>query len=37
MLVCLVNTVTLLLVKFMRRGPELSVRRAMGASRRAIF
>ena len=37
LLVCLVNTVALLLVKFLRRGPELSVRRAMGASRRAVF
>ncbi|HET6632103.1 MAG TPA: ABC transporter permease [Rhodanobacteraceae bacterium] len=37
MLVCLLNTVALLLVKFLRRGSELSVRRAMGASRRAIF
>ncbi|HWU76633.1 MAG TPA: ABC transporter permease [Rhodanobacter sp.] len=37
MLVCLVNTVALLLVKFLRRGGELSVRRAMGASRRAVF
>lgn len=37
LLVCLVNTVALLLVKFMRRGGDLSVRRAMGASRRAIF
>jgi putative ABC transport system permease protein len=37
MLVCLLNTVALLLVKFLRRGSELSVRRAMGASKRAIF
>lgn len=37
MLVCLLNTVALLLVKFLRRGGELSVRRAMGASRRAVF
>lgn len=37
LLVCLVNTVALLLVKFLRRGGELSVRRAMGASRRAVF
>lgn len=37
LLVCLVNTVALLLVKFLRRGGDLSVRRAMGASRRAIF
>ncbi len=37
MLVCLVNTVALLLVKFLRRGGELSVRRAMGASKRSVF
>lgn len=37
MLVCLLNTVALLLVKFLRRGGELSVRRAMGASRRDVF
>jgi putative ABC transport system permease protein len=37
MLVCLLNTVVLLLVKFLRRGGELSVRRAMGASKRAVF
>jgi putative ABC transport system permease protein len=37
LLVCLVNTVALLLVKFLRRSGELSIRRAMGASRRAIF
>jgi len=37
LLVCLINTVALLLVKFLRRGGELSVRRALGASRRAVF
>jgi putative ABC transport system permease protein len=37
LLVCLVNTVALLLVKFLRRGGELSVRRAMGASKRDVF
>jgi putative ABC transport system permease protein len=37
LLVCLVNTVALLLVKFLRRGGELSVRRAMGASRHSVF
>jgi putative ABC transport system permease protein len=36
LLVCLVNTVGLLLAKFMRRAPEIGVRRALGASRRAI-
>jgi putative ABC transport system permease protein len=37
LLVCLVNTVGLMLAKFLRRGAELSVRRALGASRRALF
>ncbi|TAL83811.1 MAG: FtsX-like permease family protein, partial [Rhodanobacter sp.] len=37
MLVCLVNTVALLLVKFLRRGAELGIRRAMGASKRSVF
>lgn len=37
LLVCLVNTVALLLVKFLRRGGELAVRRAMGASRWSVF
>lgn len=37
LLVCLVNTVAMLLVKFLRRGGELSVRRAMGAGRRSVF
>jgi putative ABC transport system permease protein len=36
-LVCLVNTVGLMLAKFLRRSGELSVRRALGASRRALF
>ena len=35
--VCLVNTVGLLLAKFLRRAPEIGVRRALGASRRAVF
>jgi putative ABC transport system permease protein len=35
--VCLVNTVGLLLAKCLRRAPEIGVRRALGASRRAIF
>ena len=35
--VCLLNTVGLLLAKFMRRSAEIGVRRALGASRRAIF
>ena len=37
LLVCLVNTVGLLLAKFLRRIGEIGVRRALGASRSAIF
>ncbi|WP_147653058.1 ABC transporter permease [Vulcaniibacterium gelatinicum] len=37
LLVCLINTVGLLLAKFLRRSAEIGVRRALGASRRAIF
>lgn len=37
LLVCLVNTVGLMLAKFLRRSNELGVRRALGASRRSIF
>jgi putative ABC transport system permease protein len=37
LLVCLVNTVGLMLAKFMRGASELGVRRALGASRRALF
>lgn len=37
LLVCLVNTVGLLLAKFMRRAGEIGVRRALGASRREIW
>jgi putative ABC transport system permease protein len=36
-LVCLVNTVGLQLAKFLRRRGEIGVRRALGASRRAVF
>ena len=35
--VCLVNTVGLLLAKCLRRAPEIGVRRALGASRGAVF
>jgi ABC-type antimicrobial peptide transport system, permease component len=37
LLVCLVNTVGLMLAKFLRHAGELGVRRALGASRRALF
>ena len=35
--VCLLNAAGLLLAKLIGRAPEISVRRALGASRRAIF
>lgn len=35
--ICLFNTVGLLLAKFLRRGGEIGVRRALGAPRSAIF
>lgn len=37
LLICLVNTVSLLLAKFLRRAPEIATRRAIGASQRSIF
>ncbi len=37
LLLCLVNTVGLLLAKFSARAAEVGIRRALGASRRAIF
>ncbi|MBN7796490.1 ABC transporter permease [Parahaliea mediterranea] len=37
LLVCLLNTVGLMLAKFLRRAGEVSVRRALGASRGQIF
>ena len=37
LVVCLVNTVALLLAKFLGRSGEIAVRRALGASRAAIF
>jgi putative ABC transport system permease protein len=35
--ICLVNTIGLLLAKFLRRAGEIGVRRALGASRRQIY
>jgi len=35
--VCMINTIGLLLAKFLNRAPEVGVRRALGASRREIF
>lgn len=37
LLVCVLNTVGLLLAKFLGKGPEVALRRAMGASQTAIF
>ncbi|MFC5740592.1 ABC transporter permease [Dyella tabacisoli] len=37
LLICLVNTAGLLLAKFMRRAPEIGVRRALGASKQTIY
>lgn len=37
LILCLVNTIGLLLAKFSVRAPEVGVRRALGASRREIF
>jgi putative ABC transport system permease protein len=37
LLVCLVNTIGLMLAKFLRRSSEISVRRALGAARRSVF
>ncbi len=37
LIVCIVNSVALLLAKFLRQAPEVGVRRALGASRTAIF
>ncbi|MFC6980697.1 ABC transporter permease [Microbulbifer taiwanensis] len=37
LLVCLVNAVALLLAKFLRKAAEAGVRRALGASRKAVF
>jgi putative ABC transport system permease protein len=37
LVVCLINTVGILLTKFLRAAPTVGVRRALGASRRQIF
>ena len=37
LVVCLINTVGLLLAKFMARSSEIGLRRAVGASRREVF
>jgi putative ABC transport system permease protein len=37
LIVCLLNTIGLLLAKIMRRIGDISLRRALGASRRAVF
>lgn len=37
LLVCLLNTIGLLLAKIMRRSGDISLRRALGATRRAVF
>ncbi|MEO8779310.1 MAG: ABC transporter permease [Rhodanobacter sp.] len=37
LIVCLVDTVGLMLAKFLRRSAEIGVRRALGAPRRAIY
>jgi putative ABC transport system permease protein len=37
LIVCLINTIGLLLTKFLRRASEVGVRRALGASKREIF
>ena len=37
LVVCMINTLGLLLSKFLNRAPEIGVRRALGASKRTIF
>jgi putative ABC transport system permease protein len=37
LIVCSVNLIGLLLSKFLARGPEVGVRRALGASKRSVF
>ena len=37
LVVCLLNTIGLLLAKFLSKGAEIGIRRALGASRRTVF
>jgi putative ABC transport system permease protein len=37
LLVCLINALGLMLAKFLRRAPEMGVRRALGASKKSVF
>lgn len=37
LVICLVNSMVLLLAKFLRKAPEAGIRRALGASRQSIF
>jgi putative ABC transport system permease protein len=37
LVVCLLNTIGLLLAKVMRRGKDISLRRALGASKQSLF
>jgi putative ABC transport system permease protein len=37
LVVCLLNTIGLLLAKFLGKAPEIGIRRALGASRRVLF
>ncbi|WP_115720282.1 ABC transporter permease [Gallaecimonas mangrovi] len=37
LLVCIINTIALLMAKLLRKAPEAGVRRALGASRGAVF
>lgn len=37
LIICLVNSMVLLLAKFLRKAPEAGIRRALGASRQAVF